>query len=66
LEEAKGADPKFTSEDGKDAIEHFGWVFQFSHDEHDGLKDDEQPIEHGKERTPDLVRDGAPTVRSRD
>jgi len=59
LEEAKRADPKFTSEDRKKVIKHFGWIFQFSHDKDSGLKDDKQPVEYSKEGPPGLVWDGA-------
>ena len=61
---AECAKTEIVAEDGEEAVEEGSRPPNFRHDEDDGLEDDEEPVEHGPERSGGLVGDGAAPVQA--
>ena len=64
MDHAECAKTEIVAENREEAVEEGSRPPNFRHDEDDGLEDDEEPVEHGPERTRRLVGDGAAPVQA--
>lgn len=66
LEDAERAEPEGRPEHGEVPVEEGGGPADLGEDEHEDLEDDEQAVDDRPEDAGGLVRDGAPSVDSKD